>query len=195
MNKNILIIGPSRSSKTTLSRKISKEYGYNVINLDDIICAFEKLPVCSISHDGNDIEVAKNFSKFLRQYLIELSEGANFYNGIRYVIEGTHIDFNEIMSLLNQDKYKEKYDVIGLLYNDINEEELYNNIKKYDNEDEWTYYLTSEDLRGSVRYFIKRNKYFNDKFLEYGIKTYDVSKNREEVLSLICNELFKNIRI
>ena len=99
------------------------------------------------------------------------------------------------MSLLNQDKYKEKYDVIGLLYNDINEEELYNNIKKYDNEDEWTYYLTLEDLRGSVRYFIKRNKYFNDKFLEYGIKTYDVSKNREEVLNLICNDLFKNIRI
>ena len=195
MDKNILIIGPSRSGKTTLARKISKKYGYNVINLDDIICAFEELPVCSISHDGNDIEVAKNFSKFLKRYLIELSEGANFYNGIKYVIEGTHIDFNEIMSLLNQDKYKEKYVVIGLLYNDINEEELYNNIKKYDNEDEWTYYLTLEDLRGSVRYFIKRNKYFNDKFIEYGIKTYDVSNNREEVLDLICNELFKNIRV
>ena len=115
MNKNILIIGPARSGKTTLSRLLSKKYGYNVINLDDIINAFEGIPECEIKHDGNEIETAQKLGKFLKRYLIELSEGPNFYNGIKYVIEGTHIDFEEIMPMLNEEKYKE-YDSVARIY-------------------------------------------------------------------------------
>jgi len=191
MDKNILIIGPARSGKTTLSRILSKKYGYNVINLDDIINAFEGIPECEIKHDGNEIETAQKLGKFLKRYLIELSEGPNFYNGIKYVIEGTHIDFEEIMPMLNEEKYKEKYEIIGLLYNNLTEEELYNNIKKYDTEDDWTYWCNDEELKGNSRYFIERNEYFYNKFNEYGIKTYDISSDREKILNIICNEISK----
>jgi len=191
MDKNILIIGPARSGKTTLSRILSKKYGYNVINLDDIINAFEGIPECGIKHDGNEIETAQKLGKFLKRYLIELSEGPNFYNGIKYVIEGTHIDFEEIMPMLNEEKYKEKYEIIGLLYNNLTEEELYNNIKKYDTEDDWTYWCNDEELKGNSRYFIERNEYFYNKFNEYGIKTYDISSDREKILNIICNEISK----
>jgi len=191
MNKNILIIGPARSGKTTLSRLLSKKYGYNVINLDDIINAFEGIPECGIKHDGNEIETAQKLGKFLKRYLIELSEGPNFYNGIKYVIEGTHIDFEEIMPMLNEEKYKEKYEVIGLLYNNLTAEELYNNIKKYDTEDDWTYWCNDDELKGNSRYFIERNEYFYNKFNEYGIKTYDISSDREKILNIICNEISK----
>lgn len=185
MYKNILIIGPARSGKTTLSRKIAKEFGYSIICLDDIISAFENIPNSNIKHDGNEIETAKNFGVFLKKYLEELSEGPNFYNGFNFVIEGTHIDFEQVMPMLNSEKYKEKYIVVGLLYDKIEEEELYNNIKKYDTEDDWTYWCTEEELKGNVKYFIDRNKYFKDKFKEYNIETYDVSINREEVLDEI----------
>ena len=191
MNKNILIIGPARSGKTTLSRLLSKKYGYNVINLDDIINAFEGIPECGIKHDGNEIATAQKLGKFLKRYLIELSEGPNFYNGIKFVIEGTHIDFEEIMPMLNEEKYKEKYEVIGLLYNNLTADELYNNIKKYDTEDDWTYWCNDEELKGNSRYFIERNKYFYNKFNEYGIKTYDISSDREKILNIICNEILK----
>ena len=40
------------------------------------------------------------------------------------------------MPLLQEEKYKEKYEVIGLLYDEITEEELYHNIKEYDTEDD-----------------------------------------------------------
>jgi len=191
MDKNILIIGPARSGKTTLSRILSKKYGYNVINLDDIINAFEGIPECEIKHDGNEIETAQKLGKFLKRYLIELSEGPNFYNGIKYVIEGTHIDFEEIMPMLNEEKYKEKYEIIGLLYNNLTEEELYNNIKKYDTEDDWTYWCNDEELKGNSRYFIERNEYFYNKFNEYGIHPYDISSDREKILNIICNEISK----
>jgi len=191
MDKNILIIGPARSGKTTLSRILSKKYGYNVINLDDIINAFEGIPECEIKHDGNEIETAQKLGKFLKRYLIELSEGPNFYNGIKYVIEGTHIDFEEIMPMLNEEKYKEKYEIIGLLYNNLTEEELYNNIKKYDTEDDWTYWCNDEELKGNVRYFIERNNYYKEKFKKYGIKTIVSSNDRDKVFTEFVETLKK----
>lgn len=190
MDKNIFIIGAARSGKTTLSRKIAKEYGYSVVCLDDIICAFESMPECNIKHDGNEIETAANFADFLKGYLVELSEGPNFYNGIKFVIEGTHIDFEQIMPFISQEKLKEKFKVIGLLYDYITEEEMYQNIKKYDTEDDWTYWCSDDHLKDNIKYFIERNKYFHDKFKEYNIKTYDISLDREKILNDICTELF-----
>lgn len=191
MDKNILIIGPARSGKTTLSRMISKEFDYSIINLDDIISAFESMPNSGIKHDGDDIETAKKFGLFLKTYLKELSEGPNFYSGFKFVIEGTHIDFEQIMPMLNSEKYKDKYIVIGLLYDKVKEKELYDNIKKYDTEDDWTYWCTDEELKGNVSYFIDRNKYFKEKFEKYKIDTFDVSENREEILEEIIKKLSK----
>ena len=35
------------------------------------------------------------------------------------VIEGTHIDFEKLMPFLQSDKYREKYEIIGLTYNEV----------------------------------------------------------------------------
>lgn len=186
MNKNILIIGPARSGKTTLSRKLNQKLGYSIINLDDIICAFESsFKELGIRHDYNDVKVATRFAPFLIRYLKELSEGPNFYNGSKYVIEGVAIDFEQIMPNID----KEKYSIIGLTYNEITSEELFRNVKKNDTEDDWTYYCTDEELKDNVKYFIESNKYFDSKFKEYNIKTYDVSNNREEILNKIIEDL------
>lgn len=187
MNKNIIIIGAARSGKTTLARMISKKLNYSLISLDDIICAFEELPNCNIKHDGNDITTSRNFTPFLIRYLKELSEGPNFYNGIKYVIEGTHIDIPLLNEFIN--KNKDKYIVIGLVYNKITEEEMYYNIKKYDNEDEWTYYNSDDELKGNIRYFIERNKYYNELLSKYNISTYDTSKDRIKVLNKIVKDI------
>ena len=191
VNKNILIIGAARSGKTTLARKISKEYNYNLISLDDIISGCEGLPECNIRHFGDENEVSKNLSQFLNRYLKELAEGPNFNNDCKYVIEGTHIDFEELMPFLETENLLDKYEIIGLTYNNLTEKQLYENIKKYDTEDDWTYWSKDEDLKGDVRYFLERNNFFNEKFEKYNITSYDTSMNRKEVLDSICNILFK----
>ena len=121
-----------------------------------------------------------------------MSEGNTYYDGIKFVIEGTHIDFEQLMPFLQSEKYREKYEIIGLTYNDITEEEMFNDIRKYDSEDDWTYWCNDEELRGNIRWFIERNKFFAAKFKEYGIQTYDTSYNREEVLNEIVNSLEKD---
>lgn len=183
IHKNILIIGAPRSGKTTLAKKFVKEKGYSLISIDNIVGGLEAYPELNISHDGEDNNTASRLAPFLEKLLIELSEGSAFYDGIKFVIEGTHIDFEQLMPFLQNDKYREKYEIIGLTYDFITEQELYDNIKKYDNEDDWTFWCEDEELRGNVRYFIERNKFFNKKFREYNIITYDTSSNREEVLN------------
>ena len=188
MDKNILIIGSARSGKTTLAKKFVKEKGYSLISIDDIVSGFEAYPELNIHHDGDDMITSEKLAPFLRKLFIELSEGNAFYDGIKTVIEGTHIDFEQLIPFLQSDKYKDKYEIIGLTYNFITEEEMYNNIRKYDTEDDWTYWCSDDELRGNVKYFIERNKYFNEKFEEYNIDFYDTSYNREDVLSEIVSK-------
>ena len=185
MEKNILIIGSARSGKTTLAKKFAKEKGYSLISIDHIVSGFEAYPELNIRHDNGDVDTATNLAPFLIKYFTELSEGNTFYDGIKFVIEGTHIDFEQLMPFLQSEKYQEKYEIIGLVYNDITEEEMFNDIKRYDTEDDWTYWVSDEELRGDVRWFLQRNRFFSDKFKQYNIKTFDTSHNREEVLNEI----------
>ena len=189
MEKNILIIGAARCGKTTLARKLNKKYGYSVISIDDIVSGLQAYPELNIHHDGETHITTKNLGPFLEKYFIELSEGSNFYGGVKFVIEGTHIDFEKLMPLLQSEKYKEKYEIIGLTINNETAEDLYNNMKKYDTEDDWTYWVKDEDLMGDARYIIEKNKIFNEKFHEYNIKSYDTSHNREDVLNKIVADL------
>lgn len=189
MYKNILILGAARSGKTTLAKRVAKEKGYSLISIDDIVSGFEAYPELEIHHDGDAIDTAKRLAPFLIKYLTELSEGSIFYGGIKSVIEGTHFDFEQLIPFLQSDKYKEKYQIIGLTFNDITEQQLYEYIKKYDTEDDWTYWCDDEELKGNVRYFIDRNKYFNEMFKKYDITTFDTSYDRDKVLTNIINNL------
>ena len=189
MYKNILILGAARSGKTSLAKRIAIEKGFSLISIDDIVSGFEAYPELEIHHDGDAVDTAKRLAPFLKKYLTELSEGSTFYGGIKSVIEGTHFDFEQLMPFLQSDKYKEKYQVIGLTFNDITEQQLYDYIKKYDTEDDWTSWCDDEELKGNVRYFIDRNRYFNEMFKKYEITTFDTSFDRDKVLSEIIDNL------
>lgn len=56
MFKNIFVMGVGRSGKTTLSKMISKKYGYSIISIDGIVTAMRAFPDLNIwkpSANGN----------------------------------------------------------------------------------------------------------------------------------------------
>ncbi len=80
--KNILIIGAARTGKTTLAKRFSKEKGYNLISIDDIVSGLEAYPELNISHKGDPVDTAARLAPFLIRYFTELSEGNTFYDGV-----------------------------------------------------------------------------------------------------------------
>ncbi len=185
MYKNIFIMGPGRSGKTTLSKMINKKYGYSIISIDDIVTALEAFPNLNITWNSEHTKTSEQMSHFLITYLKELSEGNKFYDGCKTVIEGTDIDFEKLIPNIDQNKYL----LIGLTYNQQTKENLFNTIRKYDTEDDWSYYLSDAKLEEYCEQYIKINKYFNEKFKEYNIISYDTSFDREKVLTEIINAL------
>ena len=62
-------------------------------------------------------------------------------------------------------------------------------VQDIDTEDDWTYWCNDKELKGNVKYFLDRNRFFNDKFKEYNIKTYDTSFDREKILRKVIDSL------
>ena len=113
----------------------------------------------------------------------DIVSGLEAYPELHIHHDGDALDTaKRLAPFLNNDKYRKKYEIIGLTFNDITDEELYNNIKKSDTEDDWTYWCDVEELKRNASYFIKKNLYFKEKFKEYNIKTFDTSENREKEL-------------
>lgn len=185
MFKNILITGPGRAGKTTLSKLINKKFGYSINSIDEVITALGSIPEFGINYKTDSSIVSKKMSPFIIKFIEELSEGNKFYDNCKTVIEGTDIDLDLVLPHIDQSKTL----IIGLTYNTLNEKELYQKIKKYDTEDDWTYWCNEEELRDYCRKFIERNKYFNEKFEQYNILSFDTSNNREEVLNNILSSL------
>lgn len=187
MYKNVLIIGPGRAGKTTLSKMLNKKYGYSIISIDDIVTALEVFNL-GISWESNHVRTAKNIAPFLTKYLKELSEGNKFYDGCKTVIEGTDIDFEELIPNIDMNKYL----LIGLTYNNRSKEDMFNIIRKYDTEDDWSYYLSDNKLREYCEFYIDINKFFDKKYKEYNIKSFDTSKDREKVLKQALKYIEEN---
>ena len=185
MYKNIFIMGPGKSGKTTLSKMISKKYGYSIISIDNMIAALEALPEIQKYWKGIGIETSRRISPFLIKYINEISEGKTFYEGYKYVIEGTDIDFETVIPNIN----RETTLLIGLTYNGLSAEEMFKNLKQYDTEADWTHYLDDAKLYEYCGYYIEANKKFNDKFKEYDIPNFDVTLARDAVLRAISDNL------
>lgn len=180
MYKNILIIGSSLSGKTTLAQKISEKYNYNIINLDNIIKSFKE----TISKIENvNYDELENI--FLIDYIERLSSDQSFFNGEKFVIEGNINNLDKIINKLD----KEKISVIGLVYDNLTEEQFFKDIKKHESSTDWTHYLPDNSLKGRLSNFITNNKKISNILFELDINVYDVSQIREEILNSALNDV------
>jgi adenylate kinase family enzyme len=173
---NILIVGSPRVGKTTLAKKISKELGLIYISLDNIFSSIEELK-CWPYKKYDD---AKKISLELSDFLISFINGLDKDNN--YVIEGAYIDIENIYSKINDIK------IIGLTYNELDKNSLFNRIKKYD-KNEWINKFSDDVILEKSDCFIKRNNYYNNCFKKLKITSYDLSNDYHKVIDKIINEL------
>lgn len=170
LTKNIIIIGPPRSGKTTLAKKIVKEFnGFSLISGDNFKSSFigacKKMEITSI-----------NMAIPRSQCFYYCLESMHYEDDINYVIDIG--DYDEEMF----EKLKNNSIIIFLGYSNLTSEELYNNIRKYDKPNDWTYIENDYILTRYCDSFIENSKMLEKIAKDNNYWYVDVSKDRENIL-------------
>jgi hypothetical protein len=200
--KNIIIAGPSRAGKSTLARKINEELNYFVISLDKLVAVFqEAYPQLNIRLNWNREKTTDNLAPFLGHYLgmfssvdgrglLPYSHGT--VKGNRFVLEGGYFNFEKILPILKMyeiEELKNNFLLIGLVQNKKTVDEFVSDFKKYDTENDWTYNFSDDDLREVSEDAILFSRSMSDHLVKYGFTIYDTSKEREQVLDQIVEDI------
>ena len=200
--KNIIIVGPSRSGKSTLAKKIQEELNYYVISLDKLVAIFQNsYPQLDIRLNWDREKTTENIAPFLGHYLglfssengkglFEYSHGAVKNN--RFIIEGAYYDFDrikEVLKLYEINDPKEHFHLIGLVQRKKNVDEFVRDFRKYDTENDWTYSLSDDELRAVAEDAVLFNETMYKSLSEHDFTIYDTSDNRE----IIFDEIIKSI--
>jgi AAA+ ATPase superfamily predicted ATPase len=109
--KNLIITGPSRAGKTTLAQELSKQLGYNMISLDDLVDGLSNISDIKEQFDDGFEEITDNLAPFLVRFLKQITLGTTYAHGIRYVVEGSYFNFDALMPEIA--KLSDQYEVIG----------------------------------------------------------------------------------
>ncbi len=202
MKKSIIIAGPSRAGKSTLSRMLNEELGCFVINIDKLVAVFqEAYPQLDIRLNWDRNATTDNLAPFLGHFLatfsstdgrglMSYSHGAVKEN--RFVLEGGYFNFDKIIPILKNygiSELKERFILIGLVQNEKTVDEFISDFKKYDTEDDWTYNFSDDDLRDVSEDAISFSAKMTEHLTDHGFTLYDTSHNREKVFRKIIDDI------
>ena len=201
--KNIIIVGWSRTGKTTLAKKINAELNCFVISLDKLVALFQgAYPQLDIRLNWNYRKTTDNLASFLGHFLgtfssnhgvaYELNLQAHAVKGNRFVLEGGYFGFDKISSILKMyeiEELKDNFILIGLVQNQKSIDEFVSDFKKYDTEDDWTYGFNDDELREISEEAILFNREMTNYFVKYDFTIYDTSKERAQVFDGIVEDI------
>jgi hypothetical protein len=200
--KNIIIAGSSRAGKSTLARKLNEELNYFIISVDKLVAVFQgAYPQLNIRLNWDREKTTENLAPFIGHYLgmfssangrglLPYSHGA--VKGNRFVLEGGYFDFDKILPILKMyeiEELKDNFLLIGLVQNNKKVDEFISDFKKYDTEDDWTYNFSDDDLREVSEDAVSFSRAMSDHLVKYGFTIYDTSKDREQVLDQILEDI------
>ena len=176
--KNIILMGTSRAGKTSLAIELSKKLGYNFISIDSLVYAFgEVYPELGINHSNRDGTSVKNLSKFLWAYIKNLA----YFENANYVFEGTYFDVEDINKLKNDF-------IVILLVHGLNAQKIFENIKNYDTEKDWTEKKSDQELLEYCNNLERMDKFY-EAYCFDNILIYKTGKNRKKVFQKIIKKI------
>ncbi len=184
--KNIIIIGPSRVGKTTLSSILCEKYNLNYISGDSIRNAFINIyPVLGYT-PKNTIERIE-FCKFINWLIKE--NNVHLKRDIYYVIDSADISLDNAIQIFDDAI------IIGVGCKDITIQDMIEKMKKNDTKLEWTYGYSDDDLYSVAKETITNSKELYKKCLNSNVFYFDTSIDRyktyEEILKYIENEILE----
>lgn len=191
--KHLIVAGVPRAGKSTLSRRIAKEFGWQHVSMDSIIAGFEQC----FPETGVDTGIAVNAGKSSMEILRIISgKMAPF---LRATTSEDEYDREngpmviDVYQLLPEDYVNfidpKRCDILYLVTGDITPEERFVIQKKYDTPKDYTYYQTEEELREGAVYLVEQSRLVKEQCERYGLSCFETARCREKVFETIFSRL------
>ena len=201
--KNIIICGPPRAGKTTLSKRISEELGHFIIPIDKLAATFGRAyPQLDIRLAWDRDKTTANIAPFLGHFLgmFTAENGiADYMNlrghnikGNKFALEGVYVDLEQIAPILKMygiENLRDSFVLIGLSQHNKTIDEFARDIKKYDTEDDWMYGFSDDDIREICEYELRFSREMTARLTEFGFTVYDTSWERHQVYDKIMEDI------
>lgn len=186
--KNIAIFGVSRSGKSTLAKMLCRKYSnYHMLIGDAIRNAFTQvLPQNNINSDETSSGMLEDFPNFLANLFygsIKKSDGE-----FNYIIDTCDISPQKAKELFGKDNTL----IVFLGFPNQTEQEHLFQIKKYENESDWTYTdknATEEYMQKHAKRCVLKSKEFEKECKKLHLLFIDTSFDRESVLNHAIKEI------
>lgn len=182
---NIFILGTSRTGKSTLTKKIEKEFPYfKTIPLDSIINAYQK------TFSDKKIGYSKEYlpdnklSLFIKNLIYEFRK----HNDTLFIIEGD--------SILPEDYHQhfdEEQNICFFLINTRTPEQKVQDCRKYDRTNDWSSRRTDQELLKPFEEEEKIQKIIIEQARKSHYEIIDVANNRDETLNMLYEKI-KNLQ-
>lgn len=171
--KNIYIIGIPRSGKSTLSRKIKSKYPeMNIISFEAIRNGFTKSqPNLNMENRNSNAR-----QEILPQFIVEFVYWNYIITGSGNIVEGSFSDVKTIKNLINSEDI-----IICLGLGRRNIHEIISEMKKHDNENDYTKHWTEEQIKKHFYDITEKDKKNYKHCKKFNIEYFDTFNNREDV--------------
>jgi hypothetical protein len=179
---NIIIAGVPRAGKSTISHMISKKYGYQHISMDSIIAGFGRIfPELGINTyaDMSSFDILCSISGKIAPFINAMMERGEYDEFDRGMVL-------DIWQLLPNDYEKHINgnfcDIYYFVTADVSGEERFLLLKKYDTENDYTYYKPDEELREGCILIVEQSKFIKEQCIKYNLPCYEMAKDRNKII-------------
>ena len=178
---NIIIAGVPRAGKSTLSRLISKAFGYQHVSMDSINAGFERVfPDLGINTyaDMSSLEILYNISGKIAPFIKAMMDSGEYDEFDRGMVL-------DVYQLLPDDYIKyisgSNCEIFYMITSNVTPEERFFIQKKYDTERDYTFYYPDEEIREGCGYIVEQSLLMKEQCIKHKLPFYETAKNRELV--------------
>ena len=180
MKNNIIIAGVPRAGKSTVSRLLSKEYGYQHVSMDSIIAGFEKcFPETGVNtYQGlSSMETLRVISGKMAPFVRAMLDSAEYDESE----PGMVLDMYQLLPE-DYDRYIRgaNCDIAYFITSDVTPEERFAIQKKYDTEKDYTFHKSDEELREGAKYIVEQSALMKAQCEKLGLPYYETAREREQ---------------
>lgn len=194
--KHLIVAGVPRAGKSTLSRRIARQFGWQHISMDAVIAGFERC----FPETGVDTGISVNLGKPSLEILRMISGKMGPF--LRAMTDPEEYDqangpmVIDMYQLLPEDYIRRQLSdscrILYLVTGDVTPEERFRIQKAHDTPEDYTYDLPDDERMEGCRELVEQSRLIRAQCEKLGLPCYETARDREQVFDAILKRLHGN---